>query len=268
DLAQRGIRDLELLRGEPVVAELPGHEVALGNLQLLALRVAREVDRLEPVEQRPWNALWEVRRRDEQHLRQVERHSQIMIRERIVLRRIEYLEQRRRRVALERDPQFVDLVEQEHQVLGAGLLHPLDDATGHGAHVSTPMAANVGFVAGPPQGDAHVRTAHGPRDRFRDRRLSHTRRPDEQQDGPLRSEEHTSELQSLRHLVCRLLLEKTKRRTRAKGNGGRGEGPRPRPDRPRGGYFGTGVSEGGVTVSGMPCAGCPSARYSRNCARL
>src|SRR5205814_10303877 len=27
---------------------------------------------------------------------------------------------------------------------------------------------------------------------------------------PPRSEEHTSELQSLRHLVCRLLLEKTK----------------------------------------------------------
>src|SRR5262245_64479216 len=29
---------------------------------------------------------------------------------------------------------------------------------------------------------------------------------------PLRSEEHTSELQSLRHLVCRLLLEKKKNR--------------------------------------------------------
>src|SRR5438045_8396531 len=28
---------------------------------------------------------------------------------------------------------------------------------------------------------------------------------------PTRSEEHTSELQSLRHLVCRLLLEKKKR---------------------------------------------------------
>src|SRR5258705_7730334 len=33
---------------------------------------------------------------------------------------------------------------------------------------------------------------------------------------PKRSEEHTSELQSLRHLVCRLLLEK-KKRTRAPG---------------------------------------------------
>src|SRR5947199_5222038 len=30
---------------------------------------------------------------------------------------------------------------------------------------------------------------------------------------PLRSEEHTSELQSLRHLVCRLLLEKKKKAT-------------------------------------------------------
>src|SRR5947199_7169321 len=28
---------------------------------------------------------------------------------------------------------------------------------------------------------------------------------------PIRSEEHTSELQSLRHLVCRLLLEKKKK---------------------------------------------------------
>src|SRR5262245_63717620 len=31
---------------------------------------------------------------------------------------------------------------------------------------------------------------------------------------PSRSEEHTSELQSLRHLVCRLLLEKKKKKIR------------------------------------------------------
>src|SRR5205814_8990212 len=33
-----------------------------------------------------------------------------------------------------------------------------------------------------------------------------------------RSEEHTSELQSLRHLVCRLLLEKKKKKTRREKN--------------------------------------------------
>src|SRR5262245_62782638 len=34
--------------------------------------------------------------------------------------------------------------------------------------------------------------------------------------GATRSEEHTSELQSLRHLVCRLLLEKKKKKTTKK----------------------------------------------------
>src|ERR1035438_6201989 len=34
----------------------------------------------------------------------------------------------------------------------------------------------------------------------------------------VRSEEHTSELQSLRHLVCRLLLEKKKKKTQKPNN--------------------------------------------------
>src|SRR5258705_1532876 len=35
--------------------------------------------------------------------------------------------------------------------------------------------------------------------------------PRDEADDPPRSEEHTSELQSLRHIVCRLLLEKKKK---------------------------------------------------------
>src|ERR1039458_6704546 len=51
-----------------------------------------------------------------------------------------------------------------------------------------------------------------------------------------RSEEHTSELQSLRHLVCRLLLEKKRRRCRRRGwtaflGVWLGCGPRTPPDR-------------------------------------
>src|SRR5947199_1972377 len=45
-----------------------------------------------------------------------------------------------------------------------------------------------------------------------------------------RSEEHTSELQSLRHLVCRLLLEKKKKKCRARGRR-RTHRPRRRPAR-------------------------------------
>src|SRR5947199_4224123 len=41
------------------------------------------------------------------------------------------------------------------------------------------------------------------------------REPRQPRDDAGRSEEHTSELQSLRHLVCRLLLEKKKKKTKS-----------------------------------------------------
>src|SRR2546429_2358666 len=43
------------------------------------------------------------------------------------------------------------------------------------------------------------------------RRVAGARRPDAQRGAEIRSEEHTSELQSRLHLVCRLLLEKKKK---------------------------------------------------------
>src|SRR5262245_65061541 len=65
----------------------------------------------------------------------------------------------------------------------------------------------MAVVAGPPR--LHRRPAGGARRVALLRVAAGARRP-----GPLRtgsrSEEHTSELQSLRHLVCRLLLEKKK----------------------------------------------------------
>src|SRR2546425_2560724 len=50
-----------------------------------------------------------------------------------------------------------------------------------------------------------------PRDRDRDRDLT-PRDRDRDLDHETRSEEHTSELQSLAYLVCRLLLEKKKKK--------------------------------------------------------
>jgi hypothetical protein len=84
--------------------------------------------------------------RDEQHLAQIERHVQIVVGEGRVLRGVEHLEQRRRGIALEGDPELVDLVEQKYRIFRSALAHSLDDAPGHGADVRAPMAANVGLV--------------------------------------------------------------------------------------------------------------------------
>src|ERR1035441_9085954 len=54
----------------------------------------------------------------------------------------------------------------------------------------------------------------GPTGRRRGKPEARWRRP------ASRSEEHTSELQSLRHLVCRILLEKNKRRSLDHGGSG------------------------------------------------
>ena len=61
----------------------------------------------------PGNAVEVVRRRDEEHLGEVERHAEVVVDEGRVLRRVEHLEERGAGVSLERDAQLVDLVEQE-----------------------------------------------------------------------------------------------------------------------------------------------------------
>src|SRR5439155_10435615 len=116
DLAQRRVGDRQLLGGQTVLANLPRNQIPPGDLELLTLSVPREVDGLQAVEQWSRDALLEVRGRDEQDLRKVERHAQIVIGERVVLRRVEHLEERRRRIALKRHAELVQLVEQEYRV--------------------------------------------------------------------------------------------------------------------------------------------------------
>src|SRR2546422_7641330 len=62
------------------------------------------------------------------------------------------------------------------------------------------------------RGDDHHARLRSPRDH--DPRPSLTSLRARQRSGGERSEEHTSELQSRLHLVCRLLLEKKKKKTK------------------------------------------------------
>ena len=101
DGAQRLVGDLALLGGQPGRRELARHQVALGDLQLLLLGVAGQLDDLHAVAQRPGNRVEHVGGADEHHLRQVERHGEVVVAERRVLLGVEHFEQRRRRVAVE-----------------------------------------------------------------------------------------------------------------------------------------------------------------------
>src|SRR5258706_10567090 len=96
---------------------------------------------------------------------------------------------------------------------------PLDDYHRHRGLVQRRIAGSAGVA----HGDAAVAAIDGGAQRRADAYLGGDAGDDQRVYGArgqgllkrgVRSEEHTSELQSLTNLVCRLLLEKKKKRTR------------------------------------------------------
>ena len=171
--------------GETGPLQLARQQVAAGDEHLLGVRVAVEADDVHAVEQRPGHRVEHVGRGDEHDLGQVEVELEVVVAERVVLRRVEHLEQRRRRVARPRaGAELVDLVEQHDRVHRAGLGDRLDDAARLRADVRAPVAADLGLVADAAEGDAHELPAHRLGDRLAEARLADAGRPDERDDGP------------------------------------------------------------------------------------
>ena len=120
-----------------------------------------------------------VGRADEHDVRQVVLDVEVVVEERVVLFRVEHLEQRRRRVAAEVHRHLVDFVEQEHRVHRAGLLHHLDDLAGERADVGAAVAADFGLVAHAAERQPHELAVHGAGDRLGERGLADARRAGE-----------------------------------------------------------------------------------------
>ena len=103
-----------------------------------------------------------------------------MVAEGVVLRRVEHLEQRRRRVAAVVGADLVDLVEQHDRVHRAGLLDGPHDAAGQRADVRAPVATDLGLVADAAERDADELAAHGAGHRLAERGLADAGRAGQQ----------------------------------------------------------------------------------------
>ena len=185
DEAQGRVRELERLVVEAGGGELARQHVAARDLELLLFGVAGEADDLHAIAERLGDRIGGVGGGDEQHLRQVVGDAEVVIAEGGVLLGIEHLEQRRRRVAAEIGAQLVDLVEDEHRIDGARLLHALNHAPRHGADIGAAVAADLGLVANAAERHAHELAPERARDRSPERGLADPGRADEAQDRPL-----------------------------------------------------------------------------------
>ena len=147
--------------------------------------VTGELDDFHAIAERRLNRIEHVRRRDEHHVREIERHAEIVVAEREVLFGIEHFEQRRRRIAAEVRADLVDFVHHEHRIVGSRLMNALNDASRHRADVGAAVTADFGFVVNAAQTHAHELASKRPRDRFAQRCLADARRTDEAEDRAL-----------------------------------------------------------------------------------
>ena len=176
------VGDLDLVLAEAVALALPRPEVALGDRDLLVDRVAVEADHLHAVEERPGDRLGNVGGRDEDDLRQVELDVEVVVAERVVLRRVEHLEQRRGRVAAPVGADLVDLVEHDHRVHRPGVAQGADEPARQRADVGAPVAADLGLVADAAERHPHELSVERTGDRLADRGLARPGRADQGED--------------------------------------------------------------------------------------
>src|SRR4051794_24769481 len=205
DAAQRLVADRDPRLLEAVALDLARHEVALGDLQLLVLGVAGELDDLHAVAQRPGHPVEVVGRADEHDLAQVERHVEVVVAEARVLLGIEHLEHRAGRIATEVRAHLVDLVDHEQRVVGARVAQRADDRARHGADVGPPVAADLGLVAHAADADALEVAAQRAGDGAPQRGLADAGRPGEAEDRAARVALEPAHGQELEDAVLDLL---------------------------------------------------------------
>src|ERR1044071_6290351 len=81
-----------------------------------------------------------------------------------ILRGIEDLQQRSRRVALKTSAELVDFIQHEDGISTTGLPYSLNNITGEGADIGTPMPPNVRLIVDPTKTLSHKLAVHGPGD--------------------------------------------------------------------------------------------------------
>ncbi len=186
DLANCVVLEDDVLFAEASALALLLHEVLPCDLQLFLLCIALQPQNFHAVLQCSGNGVHHVCRGDEQHLREVVVHVEVVILERGVLLGVQHFQQCRSWIAAEVRGHFVDLIEQKDGVLGACALHVLDDLARQRSNVGAAMTADLGLIAHAAQGQAHELAARGLRNRHAQRRFAYARRPDEAEDRALR----------------------------------------------------------------------------------
>ncbi len=182
DRSERHVVDRDLVLAQAVPVALARPEVAPRDRDLLVDRVAVEADHFHAVEQRLRDRVRDVRGRDEHDLREVELDVEVVVAERVVLRRVEHLEQRGRRVAAPVGADLVDLVQEDDRVHRPRVPQRAHQPARQRTDVGAPVPADLRLVADAAERHPDELAVERARDRLADRGLARAGRPDQRED--------------------------------------------------------------------------------------
>ena len=172
-LADRLGLEGELVLGQTMGGQLLGDQILPRDPDLLLVRVPDQRQDLHPISKRARNILERVGGGDEEHLRQVEGHAQVVVDEGVVLGGIQDLEQGGGWIAPPVRADLVDLVEHEDGIAGFRPPQSLDDPPRKRADIGPPVSADLRFVPHPAQRHAREFPAEGASDALAQARLAH-----------------------------------------------------------------------------------------------
>ena len=183
DVPQRLEGQGEIANRQAVIVEQPRQEEAARDLKLLVLAVARDLDHLEPFQERIRDEIEMVGAQEQHGAREVDRKTQVMVGEADAALRIQQLEQQlhHSETALAREP--VDAVDDHHRIADACLAQRAHDLAGLGAGKRAAHATQLAGIGGARDADAHVRAVQGSRHGGAERGLAGAGRADEAQCG-------------------------------------------------------------------------------------
>ena len=140
-------QETQILRLNPMFSKLLRDQMLRRNMEFFLVRITAQRNDIHTVIQRPRNRTRIVCRRDKEHLAQVKRHIDIMVDKGVVLLPVQNFEQCGRRVPAKIIAEFIDLIEQQNRILGAGLPNGVDNPSRHGANIGAPVAADIRLIA-------------------------------------------------------------------------------------------------------------------------
>src|SRR5215510_4628931 len=172
-----------MLRSKPGLFEPARPEISPGDLGLFPLAVPLDTNNFHSIKQRLADRVQRIRRRDEEYLRQIEGQIQIMITERMILCRIQYLKQRRGRITTEITPHLIDLVQHQDRIVHTGPAHGLNDPSRQGTDIGSAMPPQFCFIMYAAQAEPLESPCHRPGNRLSQAGLAYARWSDEAEDG-------------------------------------------------------------------------------------